>query len=112
MPISKQKLLQRLVTKYNLKQNKCGSYYPTSSLIGFGGGMLKLVEDNFYTCELRPYLNEGVNQINFQSYIKVNTTKELHRRIKKILTNIQKKELKVKQAKMNEKLNKIKQDFI
>ena len=110
MPISKQKLLQRLVTKYNLKKNECGSYKPTSSIITFGGGMLKLVEDNFYTCELNPTFG-GFNQINFQSYIKVNTTKELHRRIQKILTNIQKKEFKVKQAKMTEKLNKIKQDF-
>lgn len=111
MPISKQKLLQRLVAKYNLKQNTCGSYYPTSNLITFGGGMLKLDKYGFYTCELSPYLNKDFNNINFQKYIKVKTTKELHRRIQKILTNIKKKELKVKQAKINEKLNKIKQDF-
>jgi hypothetical protein len=112
MPNSKQKLLQRIVTKYNLKQNVYGSYYPTSSLIRFGGGLLKLDGNIFYTCELRPTLEKGVpNYISFQEYIPVNNTKELHKRIQKILANIKKTELKVKKAMMNEKLNRIKQDF-
>ena len=112
MPISKEKLLQRIVTKYNLQQNPCGSYYPTSNLIKFGGGMLRMDKYNFYTCELRPTLDKDVpNFISFQKYIQVNTTKELHRRIQKILANIKKNELKVKKSMMKDKLNRIKEDF-
>lgn len=111
MPISDEKFLQRIVKKYDLIQNQCGSYAPKpTSYINFDGGILRYDNKIFKTCELEPDWYPELKKVTATSYIQVSRT-EVNSRIKKIIEYYNKCDLLYKKKLLKDKINQINKDF-
>lgn len=119
MPISDEKLLQRIVKKYDLipyddSDEHRNVYKPKpTGLIEFNGGIIKLVNDGltgFWLCETDPEYDPKYKSVTAYHYV-LTPRKNLHKNIKKILKFYKECNLKAKQLQLQSKLKQIDKDF-
>jgi hypothetical protein len=114
MPISNEKLLQRIVKKYDLipyNKDTLNVYKPKpTGLIEFNGGIIKLDYRGFWLCELIPTYEPEYNTVSAYEYV-FTSRKDLHKNIKKILKVYKKCNLIAKQLQLKSKLKQIDKDF-
>ena len=114
MAISNEKLLQRIVKKYDLipyDENHPDVYKPKpTGLIEFEGGLIKLDCKGFWLCEqnliYEPYF-KGVMAHEFY----YTSRQDLHKNIKKILKAYRESKLKAIEYNIKKKLQRINKDF-
>lgn len=114
MPISNEKLLQRIVKKYDLipyNERTLNVYKPKpTGLIDFKGAIIKLDYNKFYLCELNPTYEPEYNTVTAYDYV-FTSRQDLHKNIKKILKHYNECNLKAKQLQLQSKLKQIDKDF-
>jgi len=114
MSISNEKLLQRIVKKYDLipyNGNTLNVYKPKpTGLIDFNGAIIKLDYNDFYLCELNPTYEPEYNTVTAYEYV-FTSRQDLHKNIKKILKVYKKCNLIAKQLQLKSKLKQIDKDF-
>lgn len=117
MAISNEKLLQRIVKKYNLvkEPNTWHTWYISyapkpASCLRFSGGLLKYDDGSFFTCELEPNLERCNKMMIAMSYVEVSRN-ELEDRVKKIIEYYQNCDLLYKKELLDKKIKRINNDF-
>lgn len=114
MPISNEKLLQRIVKKYDLipyDETHKNIFKPKpTGLIVFNGAIIKLDYNDFYLCELNPTYEPEYNTVTAYEYV-FTSRQDLHKNIKKILKHYKECNLKAKQLQLKSKLKQIDKDF-
>ena len=119
MPISNEKLFQRIVKKYDLipydnSDEYSNVYKPKpTGLIEFNGGIIKLVVydlPGIWLCELNPTYEPEYNTVTAYNWV-ITDRKDLHKNIKKILKHYKECNLKAKQLQLQSKLKQIDKDF-
>lgn len=114
MPISNEKLLQRIVKKYDLipyDESYRNIFKPKpTGLIEFNGGLLRYDLGVFKTCELKPSWYPEYKKVTASSYIIVNRN-EVNSRVKKILQFYKKCDLLYKKKLLKDKIKQINKDF-
>lgn len=119
MPISDEKLLQRIVKKYDLipydysdEHRNIFKPKPTG-LIEFNGGIIKIVDKGLtglWLCETDPDYDQKFKRVTAFHWV-LTSRENLHKNIKKILKFYKECNLKAKHHQIQSKLKQIDKDF-